>query len=129
LSNSQSRAPFASSLRRDSDWSAGEEEENPDGAENLDYELNEDEDEFGLPSIANARRAARRAGGPSLDLPSDSRVSHSDLAFLDGGAMGMRPRANSSDIAEERGVPSYNVPRKSEGKILRPQYKEILRGV
>jgi hypothetical protein len=34
---------------------------------------------------------------------------------------------DSGDIAEERGIPSYPVPKKSEGKILRPQYKEILR--
>ena len=39
-----------------------------------------------------------------------------------------RPRANSSDIAEERGPPSYPTAKKSEGKILRPQYKDILRG-
>lgn len=39
-----------------------------------------------------------------------------------------RPRANSSDIAEERGPPSYPSAKKSEGKILRPQYKDILRG-
>ncbi|KAI9846676.1 MAG: GTPase-activating protein [Sclerophora amabilis] len=38
-----------------------------------------------------------------------------------------RLRANSSDIAEERGPPSYPTTRISEGKILRPQYKEILR--
>lgn len=39
-----------------------------------------------------------------------------------------RPRANSSDIAMERGPPTYPSAKKSEGKILRPQYKEILRG-
>lgn len=39
-----------------------------------------------------------------------------------------RPRANSADIAEERGPPTYPSAKKSEGKILRPQYKEILCG-
>jgi hypothetical protein len=36
-------------------------------------------------------------------------------------------RIDTGDIAEERGIPSYPIPKKSEGKILRPQYKEILR--
>ena len=34
---------------------------------------------------------------------------------------------NSGDIGDERGVPSYPTAKKTEGKILRPQYKEILR--
>ncbi|KAJ5929331.1 hypothetical protein N7454_007179 [Penicillium verhagenii] len=37
-----------------------------------------------------------------------------------------RQRANSSDIAEERGTPMYPTARKSDEKILRPQYKDIL---
>jgi hypothetical protein len=36
-------------------------------------------------------------------------------------------KVDTGDIAEERGIPSYPVAKKSEGKILRPQYKEILR--
>lgn len=40
----------------------------------------------------------------------------------------IRPRANSSDIAEERGVSLYPSAKKTEGKILRPQYKDILKG-
>lgn len=40
-----------------------------------------------------------------------------------------RPRANSSDIAEERGVSLYPSAKKTEGKILRPQYKDILKGM
>jgi hypothetical protein len=36
-------------------------------------------------------------------------------------------RLNSGDIAEERGIPNYPTTKKSEGKILRPQYKDILR--
>ena len=34
--------------------------------------------------------------------------------------------ANTGDIAEERGLPNYPTAKKSEGKILRPQYREIL---
>ncbi|CAI4212247.1 unnamed protein product [Parascedosporium putredinis] len=48
---------------------------------------------------------------------------------LDGsfGAFHSRRYSNSADIAIERPAPSYPLPKKSEGKILRPQYKEILR--
>jgi hypothetical protein len=38
-----------------------------------------------------------------------------------------RGRANSSDIGDERKAPIYPSARKSEGKILRPQYKDILK--
>jgi hypothetical protein len=34
---------------------------------------------------------------------------------------------DSGDIAEERGIPTYPTAKKVEGKILRPQYQEILR--
>ena len=37
--------------------------------------------------------------------------------------------AQSSDIAEERDPLNYPSAKKSEGKILRPQYKDILRGL
>ena len=37
--------------------------------------------------------------------------------------------AQSSDIAEEREPLNYPSAKKSEGKILRPQYKDILRGL
>lgn len=40
-----------------------------------------------------------------------------------------RRYSNSADIAIERPAPTYPMPKKSEGKILRPQYKEILRGL
>jgi TBC1 domain family member 2 len=48
---------------------------------------------------------------------------------LEGGSggFGSRRLSNSGDIAIERPAPSYPVAKKSEGKILRPQYKEILR--
>ena len=45
----------------------------------------------------------------------------------DSSGFGSRRLSNSGDIAIERPSPSYPVAKKSEGKILRPQYKEILR--
>jgi hypothetical protein len=80
----------------------------------------DDEDEFGLPSIANMRRKGRRK------QPANAK---------DSGSSGMRSASGSSawrgidsgDIAEERGIPTYPTAKKVEGKILRPQYQEILR--
>ncbi len=46
----------------------------------------------------------------------------------DGGFWGPRRVYMSADIAIERPAPSYPTTKKSEGKILRPQYKEILTG-
>ena len=103
------------------DWTADDpdgEDEEDDGPENI-YD-DADEDEFGLPSLTTARRKAKR-------IPNDK-------SFDPGGALRVssppdsRKRTNSSDIAEERGPPTYPTAKKSEGKILRPQYKEILRG-
>ena len=110
-------------------WAAEDDEDDDAGSgEQFDYKANDDEDEFGLPSIANARRAARRAGGPSLELNDDARQEfRAKLSPLDTGRSRGRDRADSSDIAEERG-PTYPSAKKAEEKILRPQYKEILRG-
>ena len=109
-------------------WVAGDDEQDEGSGEQFDYKTNDDEDEFGLPSIANTRRAARRAGGPSLELNDETREAlwvESSLFGTD--ILGGRVRANSSDIAEERG-PTYPSAKNNEGKILRPQYKDILRG-
>ena len=103
------------------DWNLGNEDDEVvrDG---YNYE-DDDEDEFGLPSIASYRR--KTPGYKGYD-------PHGAVAFSSKGASLKvpfgRPRANSTDIAEERGGPGYPAAKKSEEKILRPQYKEILRG-
>ncbi|MCJ1406109.1 GTPase-activating protein [Ptychographa xylographoides] len=131
LSNPPSRASYSNNSRKDGEWLVGNDgDDGDDEVQNLGYDINEDEDEdeFGLPSIANARRAARRAGGPSLDILGDARrIAHQEASLLGSASVNTRARANSTDIAEERGAPNYPIPRKSEGKILRPQYKDILR--
>lgn len=89
----------------------------------------DDEDEFGLPRVAGTRRKHSKSidnfhansGGPG----GGSGNNTSGLGF--GLAAGARHRADSSDIAEERG-PLYPTTQKGEGKILRPQYKDILKG-
>jgi hypothetical protein len=90
----------------------------------MGYE-DDDGDDFGLPSLSSMKRRTRRIAtqnkaesstlSPSTEGPSD--------AFL------ARRYSNSADIAIERPAPTYPMPKKSEGKILRPQYKEILKGL
>lgn len=82
------------------------------------------DDDFGLPSLSHMKRRKRKtaagqgavAGEPSPGLDPPISSFHS------------RRYSDSADIAIERPTPSYPMPKKSEGKILRPQYKEILRG-
>jgi hypothetical protein len=119
--------------RSTSDWTTENGKEEAEPGEHFYYDANNeahnDEDEFGLPSITSSRRAARRAGDPGLDLSDqDKRANYIGISLLRPDTSN-RPRANSSDIAEEREVPTYPSARKTEGKILRPQYKEILRGI
>jgi TBC1 domain family member 2 len=99
--------------------------------EPYEYNSNDDEDEFGLPSIASSRRlaAASRTVGVEKSTRSLGDLGDNNYAPLEPSLSVGRERANSSDIAEERGPPSYPTAKRSEGKILRPQYKEILRGL
>jgi hypothetical protein len=80
----------------------------------------DDEDEFGLPSIANMRRKGRRKQPPN---PKDAGGTTSKNGLDSLAWRGI----DSGDIAEERGIPTYPTAKKVEGKILRPQYQEILR--
>jgi hypothetical protein len=94
------------------------------------YSDNIDEDEFGLPSISSIRREAKRIPSSRAHDPGGgSGELHNRMTLLNIGYPQTRERANSSDIAEERGPPDYPAAKKGEGKILRPQYKEILRGL
>ncbi|KAI4115192.1 MAG: hypothetical protein LQ345_004153 [Seirophora villosa] len=100
-----------------------------DAEEQYDYGGDKDEDEFGLPSVSSMRRSTKKIpqkkiyNDPGGNWAQSSNTS-AHLGVADGSN---RPRANSSDIAMERGPPTYPSAKKSEGKILRPQYKEILR--
>jgi hypothetical protein len=82
--------------------------------------LDDDEDEFGLPSIASMRRKGRRK-----DVPKGKDAGASAGRNVSGSTAFMA--IDSGDIAEERGIPNYPTAKKTEGKILRPQYQEILR--
>lgn len=103
------------------DWNA---EDGVDDDDEYGYE-NDDGDDFGLPSISSMKRKSKKAAGAG----SLSSQSHGLSGGHGGsaGGFGTRKLSNSEDIAIERPAPSYPLPKKTEGKILRPQYKEILR--
>ena len=79
----------------------------------------DDEDEFGLPSIANLRRKGRRKQQPKTN---DTEGGSGRESLGSTAWRGL----DSGDIAEERGIPNYPTAKKTEGKILRPQYARNL---
>ncbi|KAF1963688.1 RabGAP/TBC [Byssothecium circinans] len=87
-----------------------------DEDEEGDIMFEDDEDEFGLPSIASMRRRGRRKEPIKGKNGSGNGSTSAPWRVIDSG-----------DIAEERGIPNYPTAKKTEGKILRPQYQEILR--
>lgn len=100
------------------DWKADE-----DGM--LGYE-DDDGDDFGLPSLSNMKRRSKR-----IATQNKSDLSHGSSIYANDGSFGgirARRYSNSADISAERPAPTYPMPKKSEGKILRPQYKDILKG-
>jgi len=84
----------------------------------------DDGDDFGLPSISSMKRRTRRRESQRKGEDSTSLVPGAMASTLNTQA---RRYSNSADIAIERPAPSYPMPKKSEGKILRPQYKDILK--
>jgi hypothetical protein len=101
------------------DWEADEDEEDDDVGE---FTFDDDEDEFGLPSITNMRRKGKRKP-PNKGYDPGGTLGH----VRNGSSSTAWREAFSGDIAEERGIPNYPTAKKTEGKILRPQYQEILR--
>ncbi|KAI0134157.1 rab-GTPase-TBC domain-containing protein [Xylariales sp. AK1849] len=104
---------------------------NADDLEGEDvYEYGDDDgDDFGLPSLSNMRRRSRRMAAAQGAQGGQARTtSQADLSSLNT-AFGLSSRrySNSADIAIERPAPVYPMPKKSEGKILRPQYKDVLK--
>ncbi|KAK3174870.1 hypothetical protein OEA41_002116 [Lepraria neglecta] len=115
-----------------SGWGAGDEEDDDedDGDEQYYYNENVDEDEFGLPSITSRRREAKNRIPPNkTNDPGGglTRGSNGISAMLPSEQLSGRGIADSSDIAEVRESLNYPSAKKNEGKILRPQYKDILR--
>ncbi|KAK5168863.1 GTPase-activating protein [Saxophila tyrrhenica] len=100
---------------------------NVDGTDGTGDQLayDEDEDEFGLPSIASTRRKGKRLSTKNKTDPGGSRP---ELRNGNNAASTLATWAlDNGDVAEVRAIPSYPSAKATEGKILRPQYKDILR--
>jgi len=82
----------------------------------------DDGDDFGLPSLSNMKRRTRKMTEQSKTAAENGLGNDSP-----SGHESRRRMSDSADIAVERPACMYPMPKKSEGKILRPQYKEILR--
>lgn len=121
LSSPPLKSYFSFLSNTNQDWDVGDPEV-PNGEDMLGYE-DDDGDDFGLPSLSNMQRRSRRAA--AAQTSSSSRIQSTPLdAAL---SFPQRRYSNSADIAIERPSPTYPMPKKSEGKILRPQYKDILK--
>ncbi|OJJ43307.1 hypothetical protein ASPZODRAFT_154755 [Penicilliopsis zonata CBS 506.65] len=119
------REPYSGILTHENEsWTT----DNADDDE-VDEEIvyDDEEDEFGLPSISSLRKKDLKRNNffqrKSIDPGGNNEQDTSSLGLALGAG---RHRADSSDIAEERGAPMYPLARTGEGKILRPQYKDIL---
>ncbi|KAG6027334.1 hypothetical protein E4U41_000960 [Claviceps citrina] len=110
------------------DWKA-------DGDGMLGYD-DDDGDDFGLPSLSNMKRRSKRmaikqnraSSNANANAIVDASVDAANLSPVIDSKVGVgaRRHSDSADIAIERPSLSYPMPKKSEGKILRPQYKDIL---
>ena len=117
--------------RSNNEWTLDDhdEDEEDEIAHGSVYDDGLDEDEFGLPTLSTTPRKAKRIPNDKSHDPGGNRAHGGTGSSMLEPASNGRGRSNSSDIAEERGPPIYPSAKKSEGKILRPQYKEILRGM
>jgi len=106
------------------DWNTEDEDDDDD---EYGYD-NDDGDDFGLPSISSMKRKQKKTAEKKAADPGGS-LTPWGMGTNSGGGFGSRRLSNSADIAIERPIPSYPIAKKSEGKILRPQYKEILKGL
>jgi TBC1 domain family member 2 len=111
-----------------SKWISNEE---VDEDEDDDAEIDEDEDEFGLPSISSVRRdrlpKARSTKAKGPEKGQSLRRTPKPTPEIWKPPPASSTRSKSFDIAEERNPLAYPSAKKGDGKILRPQYKEILR--
>ncbi|KAF2147566.1 uncharacterized protein K452DRAFT_314688 [Aplosporella prunicola CBS 121167] len=127
VSSPNSRRPF--SYFSSSSKQSADDDDDDDDDQALTFE-DDEEDEFGLPSIASMRRKGKRK---PLNKGKDPGGTPGSLSHLHdaGGVSSSQPwRIDSGDIGDERSgstIPLYPTAKPTVGKILRPQYKEILR--
>jgi len=99
---------------------------NADEADDIYGYEDDDGDDFGLPSLSNMKRRSRRKAEEKDRRNNNTSDAPSTVSDSLVGSH-VRRYSDSADIAIERPTPSYPMPKKNEGKIVRPQYKEILR--
>ena len=123
-SNSLQRTITAESGATSPTWVAEEEDDLGRGDNNnFDWGLDE-EDEFGLPSLTSARYSKKSPSGRGTRIQPPSAFGY----FPATSRPTPHKISSSVDIGDERGGPQYPVVGKKIGeKILRPQYKEVLR--
>lgn len=96
-----------------------------DEYDGLDYE--QDEDEFGLPSITSVFRSKqntkKKSKNGSPARPAQPQSSHNPYFPIASDPAD----SSAGDISHERNLPIYPSAKKTSGKILRPQYQDILR--
>lgn len=113
-------------LAKSRTWEGSDYDINVGGIEDLDDE----EDEFGLPTIDRQRKAPSARStqfSPDSETEAQARIDR-DMAKL-GIVKPAKRGANSGDISEVREGPAiYPTMKKIDEKILRPQYKDILKG-
>ena len=127
---SPERLPYASTRPQNSNSYGLADEEDDDDGDGSDLIFDDEEDEFGLPSIASVRkrRNTKARSGRTKD-PDDGAINRSTTvaSILGVASQPSHLRSKSFDIAEERYPLAYPSTKKGDGKILRPQYKELLK--
>ena len=101
-------------------------DESDEEADDMFYD--DDEDEFGLPSIASMqKKRTPRSTGMKNGGRSTFEDRSSASSYLAAATNPQHIRSSSFDIAEERNPLSYPSAKRGDGKILRPQYKDLLK--
>ena len=125
---SPERRPYNNVVSPSSErWEVVENAEDDDSGGELVYD--DDEDEFGLPSIASMRKKITKSRTTDSSDAALSAFGYTPSLTTSLSPAPLPPhlRSNSFDIAEERNPLAYPSANKGDGKILRPQYKEILK--
>ena len=101
-------------------------DESDEEADDMFYD--DDEDEFGLPSIASMqKKRTPRSTGMKNGGRSTFEDRSSASSYLAAATNPQHIRSSSFDIAEERNPLSYPSAKRGDAKILRPQYKDLLK--
>ena len=119
--------PSYGALAPQSSSAWGAEDEDDEDEEEGDLMYDDDEDEFGLPSLAIRKKKSTKARLGRIKDPGAGTSATNGSSTMNMASRTDFMRSDSYDIAEERNPLAYPSTKKGDGKILRPQYKEILK--